>query len=130
MNMANIQRGRCVICNELLADKRQITCLSCHKPCEIDKSNFPQNVPENQPVVFDAKSACCGSDVDLGAHATTCGTECHELLVGEYEQMWGTYKKIIDASTNIAYKVPTRVLIESGIRAEELPNFPRWDSVS
>lgn len=40
---------------------------------------------------------------------------------------FGEFKKVIRLSTGVAYKVPTRDIIEKGFRGEELDQYPRWE---
>ena len=39
----------------------------------------------------------------------------------------GEYKKVVDIETGKAYKVPTRHILEYGLKHEDLKNFPLWD---
>ena len=39
----------------------------------------------------------------------------------------GEFKKVVRASTGVAYKVPTRDIIEKGIRAQDLDQYPKWE---
>ena len=39
----------------------------------------------------------------------------------------GKFKEITLLETGISYKVPTRLVIEDGIKGEDLEKFPLWD---
>jgi hypothetical protein len=38
----------------------------------------------------------------------------------------GKYKQVVDQETGVAYRVPTRYIIEKGLKYENLKNFPLW----
>lgn len=57
----------------------------------------------------------------------TCSDECHEKLVKGLISEFGEYKKVIHQSTGVAYRVPTRDIIERGIQGRELDRYPRWE---
>ncbi|MDH5440036.1 MAG: hypothetical protein OEZ48_08520 [Candidatus Bathyarchaeota archaeon] len=40
---------------------------------------------------------------------------------------FGEFKKIVDVETGTAYKVPTREVLERGLRWEDLKKYPKWD---
>lgn len=50
----------------------------------------------------------------------------HEEFVALLEKTFGKYKKVVDATTGIAYRVPTRYIIEHGLKQTELHRFPLW----
>lgn len=56
----------------------------------------------------------------------TCSDECHEKFVHILEQEFGIYKKLVDIVTGKTYKVPTRDIIERGLKYEDLKNYPEW----
>ena len=57
----------------------------------------------------------------------TCSDECHEKFVDKMEREYGVYKKVTDALTGRSYRVPTRDVIERGLRWGDLRNYPEWD---
>ena len=56
----------------------------------------------------------------------TCSDDCHEKLVYRLEQEYGIYKKAVDIVTGKAHRVPTRDIIERGLRQMDLKNYPEW----
>lgn len=40
----------------------------------------------------------------------------------------GGYKKVTDMVTGKTHRVPTRYIIEKGLKQTELKNFPEWES--
>lgn len=74
---------------------------------------------------MDVKSVCCNSDVEIN-NKITCSDHCHDKYIEKMMIQCGLFKKVIDQKTNIAYKVPIRVIIEEGLKQEELKNFPEW----
>jgi len=61
-----------------------------------------------------------------GGRGLTCSVECHQELVRRLIADCGEFKKVIRLSTGVAYKVPTRDIIEKGLREEELDRYPIW----
>lgn len=57
----------------------------------------------------------------------TCSDACHDELVRRLVDQFGEFKKIVRASTGVAYKVPTMDIIERGIREQDLDRYPRWE---
>jgi hypothetical protein len=54
----------------------------------------------------------------------TCSENCHEKFVKICEEEFGIAKKVIDDTTGIMYKVPTRDIIEKGITWRDLTKYP------
>ncbi len=46
----------------------------------------------------------------------------HELIV-----RFGEFKKVVRMHTGVAYKVPTRDILEKGIREQDLDRYPLWE---
>jgi len=69
--------------------------------------------------------AVCGRE--RRTRLLTCSDRCHEKLIDRLVEHFGEYKKVVDAETGIAYRVPTRYILEHGLRHEELHKFPRWE---
>lgn len=61
-----------------------------------------------------------------GGRELTCSDECHEELARRLISEFGEFKKVISETTGIAYRVPTRDIIEKGLREEELDQYPVW----
>lgn len=57
----------------------------------------------------------------------TCSDECHEELVRRVISQFGQFKKVIRQSTGIAYKVPTRDILEKGIKEAEMDQYSLWE---
>ena len=57
----------------------------------------------------------------------TCSDACHDELVSRLIAEFGEFKKVADQTTGIAYKVPTRDIIEKGIRWRDLNRYPLWE---
>lgn len=68
----------------------------------------------------------CGKGYS-GDREMTCSGECHEKLVELLIDKFGEFKKVIRASTGIAYKVPTRDIIEMGVKEQDLDRYPVWE---
>ena len=74
---------------------------------------------------MDAKSKCCNADVDMH-QKITCSNSCHEKFILQMTDKYGPFKKVIDQETNIAYKIPIRVIIEQGLTFSDLKKYPKW----
>lgn len=57
----------------------------------------------------------------------TCSDECHDRLVDGLIEQFGEFKKVVRQSTGVAYKVPTRDIIEGGLKEEELDRYTLWE---
>jgi len=42
---------------------------------------------------------------------------------------FGEFKKVVRKTTGVAYKVPTRDIIEHGVKEQELDRYPLWKEV-
>jgi RecJ-like exonuclease len=72
----------------------------------------------------------CGKEYEPGSPGSrelTCSEECHKKLIDKVVKEVGEYKKVVDIETGKAYKVPTRHILEYGLKHEDLKNFPLWD---
>jgi hypothetical protein len=67
----------------------------------------------------------CGA-LYVSGRQYTCSDVCHDELVEQIVKQLGEYKKIIRVSTGIAYRVPTRDIIENGVREQDLDKYPVW----
>lgn len=57
----------------------------------------------------------------------TCTQPCHDQLVNHLVAQFGAFKKVVRMSTGVAYKVPTRDIIEKGIKEQDLDRYPLWE---
>ena len=62
-----------------------------------------------------------------GGRELACSDECHEELVRHLIVEFGEFKKVVRASTGIAYRVPTGDIIESELREQDLDRYPLWE---
>ena len=67
----------------------------------------------------------CGKPYVTGREYT-CSEECHRELVEKIVREFGEYKKVVDVETGKIYKVPTRDIIEKGLKHEDLIKYPLW----
>lgn len=68
----------------------------------------------------------CGKLYEPGSELT-CSDNCHEELVKRLIAEFGEFKKVVRASTGVAYKVPTRDIIECGLKEQDLDQYPLWE---
>lgn len=61
-----------------------------------------------------------------GGRGMTCSDACHDKLVEKLVKEFGEFKKVVRASTQEAFKVPTRDIVDKGLREEDLDQYPRW----
>jgi len=64
----------------------------------------------------------CGSLHNYREH--TCSDECHKLFLDRVEQEVGKEKIIVDAATGKEHVVPTKEILENGLKQENLKNYP------
>jgi len=62
-----------------------------------------------------------------GGRELTCSDECHQVLASRLIAEFGEFKKVVRASTGVAYRVPTRDIIERGLREQDLDQYPLWE---
>jgi len=56
----------------------------------------------------------------------TCSGWCHDKLISCIVAEFGEFKMVIRQATGIAYRVPTRDIIEFGLREVDLSQYPLW----
>jgi hypothetical protein len=115
----NVQKHLCVICDKFIDRGSYWQCSKCDKVCQITMTDI-----EN-PRLEDIKSACCNVDV-INHQNITCSEQCHITFVEKMLTEFGDYKKITDGNSGISYKVPSRLIIEKGIKQDQLKDFPVW----
>jgi uncharacterized OB-fold protein len=54
----------------------------------------------------------------------TCNADCHKAWIDRLVEQHGEVKHITHVLTGKTYAVPTRVILEKGISAADLPTFP------
>lgn len=73
------------------------------------------------------KNLCVICDKSTIAGKMTCSDTCHEKFIEFCEEQYGVSKKVVDQTTGMAYKVPTRDIVEKGLKWEALTKYPRWE---
>ncbi len=63
----------------------------------------------------------------FGGRQFTCSDACHEELVRRLIEKYGEFKMVVRASTGEAFRVPTRDILEKGVREQELDQYPKWE---
>ena len=58
----------------------------------------------------------------------TCSKTCHDELVDCLVAQFGAFKKVVRMRTGVAYKVPTRDILEKGIKEQDLDRYPLWEN--
>ena len=124
VDFSNERRGRCVACGKMLTPGPRWVCQACRTACYIYIADVREVVSSDR-VTLDIRSACCEADVWPLQHLTCC-SRCHETLIAHLEQQFGTHKKVVWQATGQAFRVPTRALIEEGLREQDLDRYPRW----
>jgi len=71
-----------------------------------------------------------GRNFDEPVREMTYSDRCHEELVEALIAEFGEFKQVVRLSTGKAYRVPTRDIIERGLKEQELDNYPLWDETS
>ena len=75
------------------------------------------------------KNLCVICDKPTIANKMTCSDNCHEKFIEFCEGQYGISKKVVDQTTGISYKVPTRDIVEKGLKWKDLTKYPRWEEV-
>ena len=80
---------------------------------------------ENEVVAYNTRTNCaiCGEPY-FGGRQLTCSDECHDELVSRLLLKYGEFKIVVRMSTGESFKVPTRDIIEKGIREKDLDQYP------
>lgn len=83
------------------------------------------------PMLFlaDAKSKCCHEDLEVRTRIT-CSDKCHKHFVKDLIKQFGEFKIVVDQSSGKSYKVPTKDIIEKGLRWRDLSRYPEFVEVS
>jgi hypothetical protein len=67
----------------------------------------------------------CGATIGLQrGRMYTCDEACHGAWMEQLVQQFGETRPITDLSTGKVYAVPTRVILESGIKGSDLAQYP------
>jgi len=106
------------MCKAILKSSGYYLCKKCNKVCQITHTVISEDI-------MDVKSICCNSDVVIN-NKITCSDFCHNQYILKKIDEDGLFKKVVDLDSGITYRVPTRLLIEEGLRQEDLKNFPVW----
>ncbi|WP_174591897.1 hypothetical protein [Methanocella conradii] len=127
----NVPRGRCVVCSSELKDRGFFYCLRCGGVAEIEfhpLGGGPKMIQIN-PVLFlaDARSKCCGAELEVRTRIT-CSDKCHRLFVRVLISQFGEFKRLVDQSTGKSYRVPTKEIIEKGLKWRDLTRYPEWST--
>ena len=119
-------RGLCVVCGDVVGGTAAPICRSCHKPARVILRRIGKGPQKrNGTFIADAVSDCCDDDVDIAPGVRiTCSENCHERFVEELEREFGREKVVVDEATGRRHLVPTRQIIERGVRQENLKFFP------
>lgn len=114
----NVKDNLCVVCKISLDSQSYYKCNQCYQICKVTHTIISKEI-------MDVKSGCCNADIESHTKIT-CGNYCHEKFILKMIHEHGLYKKVIDQESSIAYKIPTRLIIEDGLRQQDLKNYPRW----
>lgn len=82
---------------------------------------------EIYPTAMAGFCAVCGKPKAGSRRLLTCSDGCHERLVERLVREFGEFKRVVDAETGKAYKVPVRDILELGLKREDLVRYPPWE---
>jgi len=119
-------RGLCVVCSEPVQSVGTPVCRACGRPAQVTVTPLEGTSPRNTgEFIADARTVCCNADVEFAPGGRiTCSAKCHETFVTEVERQFGPHKVVVDQATGRRHLVPTRRIIEQGVRQDELGLFP------
>ncbi len=67
----------------------------------------------------------CGATIPLArGRAFTCDEACHAKWIEDLVAQFGETRPITDLTTGKVHAVPTRVILESGIKGSDLAQYP------
>lgn len=69
----------------------------------------------------------CAADLpppDTRRYACTCDAACHRIWIDSLVARFGDTRAITDGETGKVYQVPTREILERGIRYADLAGYP------
>jgi len=66
----------------------------------------------------------CGKTY-FGGREFTCSDKCHDEMLRRLIEKYGEFKIVVRASTGEKFKVPTRDIMEKGIREQDLDQYPK-----
>lgn len=118
------RKWSCIICKRHIESHVAWICRQCLKPCEVYTSRILEE--KKDKMFIDVKSKCCNADVQ-SVGRMTCSENCHEEFIKFCEKEYGIVKKVVDDTTGISYKVPTRDIVEKGLYWKDLNKYPQWD---
>jgi len=97
-------------------------------PCEhcgsTSTCDCPVDISETSHSIQHVCVICCKAYV--GGRLYTCSEACHKRFVGLLVEEFGEHKRVVDAETGKAYRVPMRDIIEKGLRHADLVKYPEW----
>ena len=73
------------------------------------------------------KNICVICDKPTITGRMTCSDSCHKRFIKFCEGQYGVIKKVVDQTTGISYKVPTKDIVEKGLKWEDLTKYPRLE---
>jgi hypothetical protein len=66
----------------------------------------------------------CGQSFERMAYENTCSEPCHLAYIEHVVAQFGPTKRIVDAVTGKTHLVPTRDILERGVKRSDLPGYP------
>ena len=114
----NIKDNLCVMCKGAIKSASYYLCKKCNKVCQVTFTQISEDIS-------DVKSVCCDFDVEIN-NKITCSDFCHDKYIEKKIEQDGLFKKVVDLTSGITYRVPTKLMIEEGLIQEDLKNFPIW----
>src|SRR5437870_4974356 len=75
------------------------------------------------------RSSCanCGNPLPLRRIGMlTCSGLCHSVFVERLVLQFGEYKRVMDLETGVTHRVPTRDILERGLKHTDLHKYPLW----
>lgn len=127
MKITQNNKKECVVCHEPM-DLMQISiCIKCGMICNLVCSEILDTVDEKgAKFLMDVKSDCCNADIEI-ISKLTCSEKCHIEYIRILEEKFGKVKKVTDSESRISYKVPTKDIIEKGLKWEDIKKYPLWN---
>ncbi len=106
------------MCKGAIKSASYYLCKKCNKVSQVTFTQISDDIS-------DVKSVCCDFDVVIN-NKITCSDFCHDQYIQKKIDEVGLFKKVVDISSGITYRVPTKLIIEEGLRQQDLKNYPIW----
>ena len=62
----------------------------------------------------------------FGGRQFTCSEACHDEMIRRLIEKYGEFRMVVRMKTGETFKVPTRDILEKGVREQAIDRYPHW----